>query len=122
MCDCGRPLTTCAGCAVEEYQSEHADCPTCCPKVGVAGRTGPPLDDALKIACAELAGYRDGFEGLPLNATFSTSDENLAYQLWFGKARRVRSGLVDQIDTLDRLLKQARAAVPQGGDTPPKGA
>ncbi len=59
------------------------------------------MDDALlKIACAELSGYRDGLEGLPYNATFTAGDENLAYHLWFSKARRVRSELVDQIDTL----------------------
>ncbi len=68
-------------------------------------------DDTLKIACAELAGYQDGFDGLPQNATFSSSDENLAYILWFQKARRVRCELIDQIGTLcDRLhtLEQER--------------
>jgi hypothetical protein len=34
--------------------------------------------DVLTIASAELAGYQDGFEGLPANPTFGISDANLA--------------------------------------------
>lgn len=30
-CDCGAKLTTCASCAVADYQAAHTDCATCCP-------------------------------------------------------------------------------------------
>lgn len=66
--------------------------------------------ELTKLAIAELAGYRDGFEGLPYVQSFNTSDENLAYALWFGKARAERTHLVDTINLLDSKLKEARAS------------
>lgn len=29
-CDCGRMMTMCSGCAFEDYQAAHPDCPDCC--------------------------------------------------------------------------------------------
>lgn len=43
-CDCGRPLTQCSSCAVEEWQMEHPDCRDCCPIVGAAVRPSPSPD------------------------------------------------------------------------------
>lgn len=31
-CDCGRALTMCTGCAVEDYQAAHPECAICCVK------------------------------------------------------------------------------------------
>jgi hypothetical protein len=84
------------------------------------GGASPPQDNALKIACAELAGYHDGFMGMPNNPTFSSGDENLAYQLWFGKARAERSNLCDQINTLGRLFEAERQKA-VGGASPAPG-
>jgi hypothetical protein len=41
-CDCGRPLTLCVGCAVEDYQASHPECATCCPGVRAAGPQEQP--------------------------------------------------------------------------------
>jgi hypothetical protein len=84
------------------------------------GGASPPQDNALKIACAELVGYHDGFMGMPNNPTFSSGDENLAYQLWFGKARAERSNLCDQINTLGRLFEAERQKA-VGGASPAPG-
>lgn len=63
-CDCGRPLTVCADCAVSEYQGEHTDCLTCCPIRGAAVRTPAPepqteLQIAERIARGAHAGQVD---------------------------------------------------------------
>jgi len=68
-------------------------------------------DNTLKLACAELAGYHDGFMGMPQNATYATSDENLAYILWFGKARAERTQLCDVINLLEKQLAEAQATI-----------
>lgn len=36
VCDCGAALTSCASCAVADWQAAHPDCVTCCPRGGSA--------------------------------------------------------------------------------------
>jgi hypothetical protein len=67
-----------------------------------------------RIALAELRGYQDGFEGLPhsvdeLRYRFDTSQEDMAYRMWFGKGRAARVVLVDAIDVLGRRNGEAEA-------------
>lgn len=63
-----------------------------------------------KLALAELAGYQEGFEGRPSNPTYGTSDENMAYILWFGKARRERVALIEAQEAVERRWKETEAA------------
>lgn len=46
-CDCGRPLTVCVGCAVEDYQAAHLECPQCCTPAPSSGT--PTREQMLEV-------------------------------------------------------------------------
>lgn len=52
-CDCGRELTQCSVCAVEEWQAAHPDCRTCCPAPAVDG----PKVETEAGACPDCTPY-----------------------------------------------------------------
>lgn len=72
-CDCGRPLTQCTGCAVEDYQAQHPSCVVCCSneKPGRCIASLTLRDDEHATCTCEL---RHGHEGAHVDGQTSWTD------------------------------------------------